>query len=100
MRKQTSIWKSLGLVTLLLCTTVIARGQVSKKSIQGNNADARIKRIVDGLLPAAIINGQPLPTMTLTDRMKYYHFPRVSIAFFDPAPVTCAHTHPLAALPT
>src|SRR5260370_22799977 len=100
MRKQTSIGKSLGLVTLLLCTTVIARGQVSKKSIQGNNADARIKRIVDGLLPAAIIKGQPLPTMTLTDRTKYDEVPGVSIAFFDHGQVAWARGYGLADLAT
>jgi len=90
----------LGLVTLLVFTTVIASGQVSTKSIQGNNADARIKRIVDGLLPAAVIKGQPLRAMTLTDRMKYYNVPGVSIAFFDHGQVAWARGYGLADIVT
>jgi len=42
-----------------------------------------VDRIVNGLLPAAVIKGQPLPLMTLAQRMKYYNVPEVSIAFFD-----------------
>ena len=44
---------------------------------------SRISRIEVGLLPAAVIQGQSLPRMLLTDRMKHYDVPGVSIAVFD-----------------
>jgi CubicO group peptidase (beta-lactamase class C family) len=100
MLEQRSISKSLGLVTLLMLATVMAMGQASKGSIYWSNVDARINRIVDGLLPAAIIKGQPLPTMALTDRMKYYHVPGVSIAFLDHGQVAWARGYGLADIAT
>ena len=42
-----------------------------------------IDHIQNGLLPSATIEGNPLPGMKLEDRMRYYHVPGVSIAFFD-----------------
>jgi CubicO group peptidase (beta-lactamase class C family) len=58
--------------------------------------DARIGRIERGLLPAAIIRGQPLPVMTLADRMKYYSVPGLSIAFFEHGQVAWARGYGLA----
>jgi CubicO group peptidase (beta-lactamase class C family) len=60
------------------------------------DADIRIKRIEDGLLPAAIIKGQSLPGMRLTDRMKYYGVPGVSIAVFDNGQILWARGYGLA----
>src|SRR4051794_29170981 len=49
-----------------------------------NDANApHIDHIRNGLLPSATIQGNPLPGMKLEDRMRYYHVPGVSIAFFD-----------------
>jgi CubicO group peptidase (beta-lactamase class C family) len=42
-----------------------------------------IDHIQNGLLPSATTQGKPLPGMKLEDRMRYYHVPGVSIAFFD-----------------
>ena len=42
-----------------------------------------ISHIENGLLPSAIIKGQPAAAMNLTERMLYYHVPGVSIAYFD-----------------
>jgi len=55
----------------------------SNDAIQADDVNARVDRIVNGLLPAAVIKGQPLPLMTRAQRMKYYNVPEVSIAFFD-----------------
>jgi CubicO group peptidase (beta-lactamase class C family) len=84
MRGETSLLKSFGLFALLAALTAVGLDaqEVSKHADQGN-LDARIRRIEDGLLPAAIILGQPLHEMTLADRMKYHHVPGVSVAFFD-----------------
>ena len=42
-----------------------------------------IDHIQNGLLPSVTIQGNPLPGMKLEDRMRYYHVPGVSIAFFE-----------------
>ncbi len=81
---------------VVLASAAIMVGQSSKGAIHRNDIDARINRIVDGLLPAAIIKGQPLATMTLADRMKYYHVPGVSLAFFDHGQVAWARGYGLA----
>ena len=47
------------------------------------DSESRIKRIENGLLPAAAIQGQKVRKMNLTDRMKHYNVPGVSIAFFE-----------------
>ncbi len=46
-----------------------------------------------GLLPAAIVKGQPPPAMTLADRMRYYHVPGVSVAFLDHGHVLWARSY-------
>lgn len=48
-----------------------------------SNLAERINRVENGLLPAAVIKGQPLPQMKLSDRMKYHKIPGVSIAVIN-----------------
>jgi len=60
------------------------------------DVDARVERIVKGLLPAAVVKGQPLPRMTLAERMKFYNVPEISIAFFENGRVTWARAYGLA----
>jgi CubicO group peptidase (beta-lactamase class C family) len=55
----------------------------SEISSSKDDAGARIARIENGLSPSVAIKGQPPVTMKLTDRMRHYHVPGVSIAFFD-----------------
>ena len=45
-----------------------------------DNLTERIARVENGLLPAAVIKGEPLPQMLLLDRLKFYQVPGVSIA--------------------
>ena len=54
----------------------------SDKPRNTTDADAKVERIINGLLPAAAVKGQPVPRMTLAERMKYYNVPEVSIAFY------------------
>ena len=77
-------------------STPLAMGTASDKATQGDKVDVRVNGIVNGLLPAAIIKGQLLPRMTLTEQMKYYNVPEVSIAFFDKGRVAWAHGYGLA----
>ncbi len=100
-RNCRSLVKSSSLFILLaVASAVIAAGQASNENSQGNNADARINRIVTGLLPAAIIKGQPPPTMILKDRMNHYRVPGVSIAFFDRGQIAWARAYGLADIAT
>ena len=43
----------------------------------------RIERVVNGLLPIVLIKGKPTIKMNLTDRMKHYKVPGVSIAVIN-----------------
>lgn len=44
---------------------------------------ARIERIEHGLLPAAVLEGAPMPTFALADRMRLYNVPGLSIAVIN-----------------
>ncbi len=85
MRRQSSILRPLGFVVLLALpqSPVTIVPQTSGSHASPEDLDARISRIERGLLPAAVIKGQPLPEMRLADRMKYYGVPGVSIVVFD-----------------
>ena len=89
--------KSLGFAAFLvvLCS-IIAPLQLVSDGSKRDNADAKVERIVNGLLPAAVVKGQPLPRMALTERMKYYNVPEVSIAFFENGRVAWARGYGLA----
>jgi CubicO group peptidase (beta-lactamase class C family) len=75
---------------------MVIAAQTSQSPAKPDPADTRINRILDGLLPAAIIRGRPLPTMPLIERMRYYNVPGVSIAFFDHGNVLWARSFGLA----
>jgi CubicO group peptidase (beta-lactamase class C family) len=60
------------------------------------NLNARIARIESGLLPAVTIKGQPVPTMTIADRMAHYKVPGVSVAFFDRGEIVWTRTYGFA----
>jgi CubicO group peptidase (beta-lactamase class C family) len=72
----------LGIAALLLVLCSSITPLASEESTNGTDVDAKVAKIVNGLLPAAVIEGQPVPRMTLAERMKYYNTPEVSIAFF------------------
>jgi CubicO group peptidase (beta-lactamase class C family) len=57
---------------------------------------ARIKRIENGLLPAATIKGQAVQSMNLAERMKHYNVPGVSIAFFEHGKISWTRAYGLA----
>jgi CubicO group peptidase (beta-lactamase class C family) len=50
---------------------------------QAAEATARIRAVETGLLPAIYLASQPVPTMTLADRMAFYKVPGVSIAVIN-----------------
>ncbi len=98
MRERPSTFKSLCFAVLfaVLASVTFAVPMASDEAIQGDDVDVKVNRIVNRLLPAAIIKGQPLPLMTLAERMKYYNVPEVSIAFFDNGRVVWARGYGLA----
>lgn len=60
------------------------------------SVESQVNRVDRGLLPAVIIHGQPVPTMTLADRMGYYHVLGVSIALLDHGHVAWARGYGIA----
>jgi len=63
-------------------------------------SDARIKRMENGLLPAATIKGQAVQTMNLAERMQHYNVPGVSIAFFADGKVSWTRAYGFADVAT
>ena len=57
---------------------------------------AHITAIENGLLPAVVIKGRPLPTETLASRMAATKTPGVSIAFFENGRIRWTKTYGLA----
>ena len=82
MRGLSASVKILGAVTLLTLVGTTIAPLASDKPTNATDTDARIERIINGLLPAASVKGQTVPRMTLAERMTYYNTPEVSIAFF------------------
>lgn len=68
----------------------------SDESTNVTDTDAKVEKIINGLLPAGLVKGQAVPRMTLADRMKYYNIPEVSIAFFKDGRVNWARGYGLA----
>lgn len=61
--------------------SLIAAGLISAQVTKGPAAiEQRIQRIQDGLVPSVIVEGQPIQTAKLIDRMAALHIPGVSVA--------------------
>jgi CubicO group peptidase (beta-lactamase class C family) len=61
-----------------------------------SDVNARVARIENGLLPPVIIQGQPVAAMSISDRMKHYNVPGVSIAFFGEGRILWTRTYGFA----
>jgi CubicO group peptidase (beta-lactamase class C family) len=72
----------------------------AQRAISNDANSTHIDPIENGLLPSATIQGNPLPTMKLEDRMRYYHVPGISIAFFDHGKVTWTRAYGVADIRT
>lgn len=63
----------------------------------GRTSDAeRIARVENGLLPPVAIQGRPLQTYKLAERMEHYRVHGVSIAFFDHGEIAWTRAHGFA----
>jgi CubicO group peptidase (beta-lactamase class C family) len=61
-----------------------------------NAADLdRIQRVENGLRPPVTIKGQPVATMTIAERLKFYHVPGVSVALINGGKVEWARGYGL-----
>ena len=88
--------KLLGFAAFLAVLYLSIAPLASDKPRNATDADAKVERIINGLLPAAAVKGQPAPQMTLAERMKYYNVPEVSIAFFKDGRIDWARGYGLA----
>src|SRR5260370_17208702 len=83
MRMQSLAWISASCIFVVVITMsqwpVAVKPQAS--SLLGpDQTENRISRIEFGLLPAAVIQGQSLPRMLLTDRIKHFDVPGDTLA--------------------
>lgn len=100
MRRFWPICTPLSVAVLLAARHVVTViPQASNTQLSPRDTEIRISRIEDGLLPAAVVQGQSLPRMVLADRMKYYRVPGVSIAVFDEGQILWARGYGLADIP-
>ena len=51
--------------------------------LTAQNAEERVRRVENGLLPPVVIKGQPIQTLKLEDRMRELKIPGVSVAVFE-----------------
>ncbi|WP_052200259.1 serine hydrolase [Terriglobus sp. TAA 43] len=70
------------LVIASVAMSLLYRAQAQQPAPSADT-QTQISHIENGLLPSVIIKGQPVAGMHVTDRMRYYHVPGVSIAYFD-----------------
>lgn len=84
-RKHRLVW----LFLWFACSVGSTGGLQTSKS----NAALReeIDRIQNGLLPAAVVKGSPIPKMTLADRIFAHHLTGVSIAFIHDGAIKWSH---------
>lgn len=73
-----------------------ARNQVGA----GQNQDARVARIENGLLPPVAIKGAPLRTKRISEEMARLKVPGVSVAFYDHGKIVWTRTYGYADVAT
>ncbi len=77
-----------------------APGSGQSQQAEDEGSAARIARIENGLLPAVVIKGQAARAMKLSERMRFYKVPGVSVAFFDHGKIIWARAYGLAGIAT
>jgi CubicO group peptidase (beta-lactamase class C family) len=82
--------RRLRIAAVLIATIVVSACATAKPPLDQSD---KIAQVEDGLMFPVAIEGRPLEKMTLADRMRYYHVPAVSIAFFDPSGILWARAY-------
>src|ERR1044071_611841 len=80
------VFRQRGVVLFSILATLISSLWVSAPLAQTTREDAvaqRIERVENGLLPPAVLKGEPPQKMKLADRMRFYKTPGVSIALIN-----------------
>lgn len=86
-----------------VCTVTLTRSGESKSiwpTAESGNSAERISRVEGGLLPAAVLKGEPAPVMKLTDRLEFYKVPGVSIAVIHEGRIDWARSYGLKNIET
>src|SRR5258706_1119629 len=76
-RQSVRAWMLVHVLLLLLLSAA------SRCIVGAETTNERIERIEHGLVPAALIRGQPARTMTISERMAFHRVPGVSVAVID-----------------
>src|ERR1044072_1043854 len=65
-------------------TSIVAQRKTTRKKYAGTgDLTQRIERVENGLLPPAVLKGEPSVRMRIADRMQFYKTPAVSIAVIN-----------------
>jgi CubicO group peptidase (beta-lactamase class C family) len=73
-------------LAVALCSPVLRVAHLKtpqKESVDAARLAQRIERVENGLLPPAVLKGEPPAKMKLEDRMRFYKTPGVSIALIN-----------------
>jgi CubicO group peptidase (beta-lactamase class C family) len=89
--RGTVAWVALGAAA---CSGPSAR--VATDAGDGEQVATRIRQVEQGLLPAVVIDGRPLPVMTLEERMRTFNVPGVSIAVVNAGRIEWAKGYGMA----
>jgi CubicO group peptidase (beta-lactamase class C family) len=84
------------LITFSACAGLVRPGSGQLQQAEDEGSAARIARVENGLLPAAVIKGRSVRAMRLSERMQFYKVPGVSVAFFDHRKIIWARAYGLA----
>ncbi|MHB8215631.1 MAG: serine hydrolase [Candidatus Sulfotelmatobacter sp.] len=94
--KLSSRYSTGTLAAAVLAASLLAVPTLALPHGYPDSSAARVTRIENGLLPAAVIKGHPAETMRLVDRMKHYNVPGLSIAFFEHGQIAWTRTYGFA----
>lgn len=89
----TLLWVALGIAA---CAGPPGGGRIDADVRDEAQVAARIRQVEQGLLPATVIAGRPLPAMPLEERMRYFNVPGVSIAVVEDGKIAWAKGYGMA----
>ncbi|HET9393660.1 MAG TPA: serine hydrolase [Candidatus Rubrimentiphilum sp.] len=74
-------------------STLVSPGPVVAQQADAQSLAERTSRIENGLIPASVIKGQPVPAFSIADRMRHFRVPGLSAAFIDHGRVVWARAY-------
>jgi CubicO group peptidase (beta-lactamase class C family) len=93
LRNEHAVVASIAAALILVFGAANATAQAKQEASKSTTQEARIARIENGLLPAVVIKGQPLPRRKMAEEMARLKVPGVSVAFYDHGKIVWTRTY-------